>query len=120
MTPSKFNETVSKLLSTKLAAFNERDLNLATCVEVYQVIFGSLAEIFETTGAPLGNEAVNYVAQQYYDAVLINGKQELDPNVFTQRAKLENIATKELALLCVMFNGTEFVLPVVAEIKKRS
>lgn len=120
MMPSKFNETVSKLLTERLKTFNDKNLDLATCVEVYQVIFESLAEIFETTGAPLSNESVNYIAQQYYDAVLINGRQELDPNIFTQRAKLENIETKELALLGVMFNGTDFVMPVIEEIKKRS
>jgi hypothetical protein len=62
---------------------------------------------------------MNYLAQQYYDSIKINNKHELDPNIFTQRAKLENIKTKEVALLAVMMRGTDFIIPLVQEIKRR-
>jgi len=56
----------------------------------------------------------------YYDSVTINGNQDLDPHIFTQRAKLSNIETKELALLATMMNGTPFAAPFIGEIKRRS
>ena len=122
MKPGEFNETISRLLSAKLQPFvaEKRDLNLVTCIEIYTTIFDALVEVITGAEAPVTNEAVNYLAQQYYDGVLINDNQELDPDIFTQRAKLENIATRELALLAVMLFGTDFALPVLAEIKKRS
>lgn len=122
MKPGEFNEAISRLLEAKLKPFvtEQRDLNLLTCTEIYITIFEVLGEVITQSEAPVSNEAVNYLAQQYYDGILINGNQELDPNIFTQRAKLENIETRELALLAVMLWGTDFAKPVLAQIKQRS
>lgn len=120
MTVSKFNESITKLLEEKLKTYSDRSLNLVTCVEIFQEIFNTIVEIIENSEAPLSNESANYLAQQYYDSILINGTQELDPNIFTTRAKLENIQTKELALLAVMLKGADFSFPVLHEIKRRS
>lgn len=117
-----FNDVITKLLSEKLKRFSGtgRDLDLVSCTEIYSEIFSTLAEVFQNAQMPLTNESVNWIAQAYYDGVLINGRQELDPNIFTQRAKLENIQTKEIALLVTMLTGTDFVIPLVEEIKRRS
>ena len=116
------HDAVSKMLSQRLKKFSDENktLNVLTCTQIYSEIFESLSEIMKDSNTPLCNESVNYIAQQYYDAVLINGNQELNPNIFTQRAKLENIQTKEIALMAMMFRGTDFSLPLLAEIKRRS
>ena len=119
MKVSQFNDVVTKLLGEKLKKFSDKKLDLVVCVDIYQTIFDSLVEVFETSNTGLTNEAMNYLAQQYYDGVLINGREELDPNIFTQRATMANIETKELALLAVMLNGTDFAIPVIQEIKRR-
>lgn len=120
--PKAFHNTFSNLLSSKLKPLVNHNLtlNLATCLEVYTKIFDTLAEIIIEAQLPLSNESMNYIAQQYYDGILINGTQELDPEIFSPRARLELIETKELALMAVMLNGTDFSLPILAEIKKRS
>lgn len=120
MKPGQFNEVITRLLGEKLKRFNEKTLDLPTCVEIYQEIFNSLVDVFEQSGVGLTNESMNYLAQQYYDGVLVNGREELNPHIFTQRAKMEGIATKELALLAVMLNGTDFAIPIIQEIKRRS
>ena len=56
----------------------------------------------------------------YYDSVTINVDQELDPNIFTERACLSKINTKEIALMAMMFNHTPFATSFISEIKKRS
>lgn len=122
MKAQEVHQTISKLLEAKLQPLisEGRDLNLLTCVEFYTTIFETLVEVIQAAQLPLDNEAVNYLSQQYYDGIQINGNQELDPNIFTQRAQVENIPTKELALMAVILNGTDFALPILAEIKKRS
>lgn len=117
---SQFNEVITRLLGERLKEYHTKKLDLVVCVDIYQAIFGTLVEVFEAAGTGLSNESMNYLAQQYYDAVLINGREELDPNIFTQRAKMENIETKELALLAVMLNGTDFAIPLIQEVKRRS
>lgn len=117
---NKFNDAMTRLLQERLRPFQEKKLDLVTCVEIYQKIFDTLAETITAAAMPLGNEAVNYLAQQYYDAVVINQNESLDPNIFTQRSKLENIDTKQLALLAVMLSGTDFAVPIIHEVKKRS
>lgn len=117
---SKFNDAVSTLIGNKLKQFTDKPLDKPTCIAIYQQIFDTLIETFEQANAGVSNEAMNYLAQQYYDCVLINETQELDPNVFTERAKLDKIETKELALLAMMLNGTHMCIPLIHEIKKRS
>lgn len=120
--PGEIHRTVSKLIEARLQPLisEGRDLNLVTCIEFYTTIFETLVEVIQDAGLPVTNEGMNFLAQQYYDGVQINGGQELDPEIFTQRAKVENIETKELALLAVILNGTDFALPILEEIKKRS
>jgi len=122
MKTSQFNDAVSKLLTEKLKPLAQKKtkLDLVVCVEIYQYIFETLVEIFKSSNVALTNEAMNYLSQQYYDGILINNKHELDPNIFEKRAKLENISTKELALLAVALSGTDFSVPIINEIKKRS
>lgn len=119
MKVSQFNDVITKLLGEKLKQFGDKKLDLVICVDIYQTIFNTLVEVFEQAGTGITNEGMNYLAQQYYDAVLINGREELNPNIFTQRAKVELIETKELALLAVMLNGTDFAVPLIQEIKRR-
>jgi hypothetical protein len=120
MKVSQFNEVITKLLSERLKAYREKNLDLVVCVEIYQTIFDTLVEVFEKANSGLTNEAMNYLSQQYYDAVSVNNSgQGLDPDIFTQRAKLESIETKELALLAVMLNGTDFAIPLIQEVKRR-
>lgn len=117
---TSLHKTFSTLLESRLKQFQDREPNLVVCTDCYTIIFNSLVEVIEESKAPISNEGMNYLAQQYYDAVLINNRYELDPNIFTQRAKVENIATKELALLVMMLKGTDFVYPLIEEIKRRS
>ncbi len=120
MKVSQFNEAMTKLLTERLKPFKEKTLDLVVCTEIFTTIFDALVEVFESSNSGLTNEAMNYMAQQYYDSVLINGTEELNPNIFTQRAKIELIDTKELALMAVMFNGTDFAVPLIQEVKRRS
>lgn len=120
--PQDFHKAISTLLGAKLKPLTERkaDLNLVTCTEIYTTIFETLVEVVSEADIAITNEGVNYLAQQYYDGILINGTQELDPDIFSQRAKLENISTEELTLLAVMLQGTDFCVPIIREVKRRS
>lgn len=114
------HDSISKLLTERLSRRKGEKLTSQICSEIYQDIFFSLSEVVKESSIPLSNESVNFIAQMYYDAVTINGGQELDPSIFTQRANLKNIDTKELALMAMMFNKTPFSIPFIAEVKKRS
>ena len=114
------HESVSRLLTTKLSKYKNEKLNVATCMTIYQDIFETFVDVFQESRAEISNEAMNMICQMYYDAVTINGGQELDPNIFTQRASLSNIETKEVALMAMMFNKTPFAVPFISEVKRRS
>jgi len=122
--PAQFHQVFSQLLGQKLKRFEPKgdeklDLNLVTCVEIYTEIFNTCVEVITGAEMEVTNEGMNYLAQCYYDGILINGIQELDPDIFTQRAKVENMDTEELTLLAVLLSGTDFALDVLQEIKKR-
>jgi hypothetical protein len=116
-----FHDIFSKLLLEKLKPITQKNvsLDLASCVEIYTMVFNTLVDVFQASNVKLTNESVNYVAQCYYDGIVINDGHYLDPNIFTQRAKLENISSDELALLAVMLKGTGFIASIVLELKRR-
>ena len=119
---STFFESISRLLETKLQSLcsGDKPLDLLACTQIYTTIFDTVVQVFEESKIKITNESMNYVAQQFYDGVLVNGRYELDPNIFNQRAKLENIKTKELAFIATMFMNTDFAVSVIQEIRKRS
>lgn len=114
------HEAITKLLTDRLQKRLHEKLDRSTCTEIYQDIFFTLSEIVKEAETPLSNESVNLLAQMYYDSVTVNGNQELDPNIFSQRAKIENIPTNELALMATMMNGTPFAPIFISSIKRRS
>lgn len=114
------HEVMTQLLTNRLQKRVQQKLDPTTCSEIYQDIFFSLSEVVKQSGTPLSNESVNLLSQMYYDSVTVNGNQELDPNIFTQRASPDNIPTKELALLATMMNKTPFGDIFVHEVKRRS
>ena len=116
---SRFHVAIAQLLTAKLEEFKTSSLDDSMCIQIYTSIFNTLVELFKAAKAPIGNEAVNYIAQQYYDGILINDTHELNPNIFTPRAALENIPTKELAFMAVALAGTDFRIPILEAIKKR-
>lgn len=116
----QIHESLSKLLVNKLEPYKDEKLNSSTCISIYTDIFNCLVEVFQESQIPITNEAVNLLAQMYYDSVKINGKEELDPNIFDKRAKLENVTTKELAMLGTMFSNTPFAPIFIYEVKRRS
>jgi|GEM_PF-5309151 len=114
------HESVSKLLSLKLEKYKSEKLSSSTCTAIYQDIFETFVDLFQESKIEVSNEAMNMVCQMYYDAVTINGNQELDPNIFSQRASVKNVETKELGLLASLFSNTPFASPFIFEIKRRS
>jgi hypothetical protein len=116
----QIHDALSTLLSKKLSSYVDSKLDASTCTSIYRDVFDTLVSVFQESQVEISNEAVNLVAQMYYDSININGSQELDPNIFDKRAKLENVATKELAMLATMFRGTPFEPIFVYEVKKRS
>lgn len=114
------HDTITSLLSSRLQRRLQEKLDKSTCLEIYQDIFFTLSELVKESGTPLNNDSVNLLSQMYYDSVTINNNQELDPNIFTKRAQLADIPTKELALMATMMNGSPFAAIFISEIKRRS
>jgi len=115
-----FNDVFSLLLGERLSMFLDgRSLNKATCVEIYTVIFNCLTDVLKQSNVKLDNESANYIAQCYYGSLKINGKEELDPNIFEKKAKMENIPSKELALMAMLLNGTDFADDIIKFVKRR-
>ena len=117
---TQIHDSLSKLLSKKLEMYVDRKLDATTCTSIYRDIFECLVELFRESSVEVSNEAMNLVAQMYYDSVKINGRQDLDPNIFTQRASTQSVSTKELAMLATLFRGTPFSEIFVYAVKKRS
>ena len=114
------HEAVTPLLQRNLKKFEDgRSLTRAECLDIYTTIFNTFAEIVKPIEIPLTNDSLNYIAQQYYDGIQINGRQELDPDIFNKRVNLNDIPTPELKIVGTMLRGTDFLIPVVHALKSR-
>jgi len=117
---NRMQEAISNLLVNRMKLeFRDLSLNDDTCNRIYRTIFDTVVEVFVASNMKLSNEFVNYVAQQYYDAVAINGNNRLNPNIFTQRAKLDDINLTELRFMAIFFKDTDHIVPVIHELKRR-
>lgn len=120
----QIHDSLSVLLTKKLEKHSGSRLNVETCTSIYRDIFDCILEVFQESHTEVSNEGVNLLAQMYYDSISIKdnngGTQELDPNIFDKRAKLENLETKELAMMAVLFNGTPFAPLFIHAVKRRS
>lgn len=114
------HESISKLLTNNIQKYKSRSLNSQTCTMIYQDMFETICNLFQESKINISNEAVNLVCQMYYDSISINNNQSLDPNIFSQRASVKNLETKELSMLASFFTNTQFALPLIQEIKHRS
>ena len=119
-TKRNFNEVITKLLESRISKFSKAKLDKTTCLNMYVEIFKVFTEVLSQSQTGLSNESINYISQQYYDSIKINNTYELDPNIFEKRAKLHNIPTNEIGLLAVLLRDTDFVYPIIEELKKRS
>lgn len=112
------------LLDTKLLSYKDKALTSPLCTEIYNSIFETTIDVFKKASIAVDNETMNWICQMFYDNVTIgtpSGAGQLDPNIFTQRAKLENIKTQELAFVYVMFKDHLWLIEdIVKEIKKRN
>jgi hypothetical protein len=114
---------LTKLINDRLQGKLNGKLDRATCMEIYNDIFFSITEVLNESQAPLQNESANLLSQMYYDCVTLQtsaGPMGLDPTIFDKRASMDNIPTKELALLASMVSGSPFAIPIISEVKRRS
>lgn len=114
------HESINMLLTSKLEKYRSKKLDASICIQIYQDIFETFVDVFQESKVSIGNEAMNMICQMYYDSITINGNQELDPNIFSQRASAKNVETKDLALMGSLFSNTPFAIPFIAEVKRRS
>lgn len=119
---SSFNDVALAMIGDALAKHKGKQLNSDTCMMMYNDIFVALTEIFTRSSSRLSNEAVNYIAQMYYDSVSLNGTAAgLDPNIFSKRANLDNVTMHDLVLMRMLFKDVaEYVDPFILEIRRRS
>jgi hypothetical protein len=119
MKAAQINEAVSQAIVSILEQYKSQSLNKTNCTLIYQDIFNTLVELITSSNIELTDEGMNYLSQVYYDNVLINNKHRLNPDIFSKRAKQENIETKELVILCVLLAGTPQGLELARVIKNR-
>jgi hypothetical protein len=117
-----FNTSISRLMTERLQKYiMSTPPTIGLCIEVYQEIFNALGEVFEQSGVGLTNEAVNYIAQSYYDSIITGDGEDdrLNPHIFTQRASLKNIPTTDLGLMATMLKNTKLFHDIIYELKGR-
>lgn len=115
----KVSEAIADVIEAKLSRFNGSQLTKDVCTQIFLEVFEVMREVCERANVKIGNEAMNYLSQEYYLSLVINEAHELDPNIFSQLAKLENIPTVDIATMVVFMSGTPMAIPLITEIKKR-
>ena len=115
-----FSKMMEEMLNERLTIFKGKTLNRATLMELYATIFNLCSDIFIQSRVELSNEAVNMVAQLYYEDININHRQGVDEQIYTKQAKLENIPNHELVLMTKLWKDHPYGQLFVETLRKRS
>lgn len=115
-----FSNMMSEMLTERLTVFKGKTANRQTMMELYTTIFNLTADIFIQSKVELSNEAVNLIAQLYYEDCSINNRNEIDDTVYTKKAKLENIPNHELVIMTKLWKDHPYGQLFVETLKKRS
>jgi hypothetical protein len=119
-TERSFSKMMEMMLNERLTVFKGKTLNRGTLMELYTTIFNLVSDIFVQSKVQLSNEAVNLVAQLYYEDININHRQGVDEQIYTQRAKFENIPNHELVIMTKLWKDHPYGQLFVQVLKKRS
>jgi hypothetical protein len=114
-----FHDIFSDQLRLILGKYRDDRLNDSTCSLIYQDIYQQLLEVLKGSSLNVHQDTVNWLSQQYYDGIKINGNSSLNPNIFTKRPNLTDLPTKDLVVLLAMTQKTGFARDVAEELKKR-
>lgn len=120
LTERTFSHMMEDMLNERLTIFKGKQLNRATLMELYATIFNLTSDIFIQSRVELSNEAVNMIAQLYYEDININHKQGVDEQIYTQRAKFENIPNHELVIMTKLWKDHPYGQLFVDQLKRRS
>jgi len=115
-----FSNMMNEMLTERLSVFKGKTANRQTMMELYTTIFNLTADIFIQSKVELSNEAVNLIAQLYYEDCSINNKNEIDDTVYTKKAKLENIPNYELVIMTKLWKDHPYGQLFVETLKRRS
>jgi len=114
-----FHDIFSDQLRLILGKYRDDRLNDSTCSLIYQDIYQQLLEVLKGSSLNVHQDTVNWLSQQYYDGIKINGNSSLNPNIFRKRPNLTDLPTKDLVVLLAMTQKTGFARDVAEELKKR-
>lgn len=114
-----FHESFSELLKNNLLyTFKEKSITKDVCLGIYQEIFSLVTQTLMEGKIELSNEGANYVAQLYYESIRINNTCELDPSIFTQEAKVENLSKKDCLIIFALLRHSPLLpMEIVAQLK---
>lgn len=119
-TERTFSKMMEEMLNERLKIFKGKTLNRQTLMELYTTIFNLSSDIFIQSKVELSNEAVNMIAQLYYEDININHRQGVDEQIYTQKAKFENIPNHELVIMTKLWKDHPYGQVFVGALKKRS
>lgn len=119
MIEKSFSKMMEEMLNERLRIFKGKSFNKATLMELYTTIFNLCSDIFIQSKVELSNEAVNMVAQLYYEDININNKQGVDEQIYTQKAKFENIPNFELIIMTKLWQDHPYGQLFVTALKGR-
>lgn len=94
----QYQISIMQMINERIQAFVRKDLTAALHYEIYETIFNVVKEVMLNANAGVTNEFINFVAQHVYDNISLGGNNRLDPNIFSQRATVENLTKGEILL----------------------
>lgn len=116
---AEFQSSILTIINDRLQVLLKRDINSALFLEAYQIIFGAVSEVMQTANAGVSNDFVNFVSQHIYDCISIGGDQRMDPNIFTQRARIEDLSTGEILLAIPLMLSDVAAADLIRAVKGR-
>lgn len=109
-------EAFNVVVTNAIKIFEKETLNRHVYMEIYTAIYNAVYDLLVKGHFKLTNDAVNYIAQSYWDMLSINNSENGIPDdIFTKRITINDIPIEDVAKIFILFRGS----PLCIEAAKR-
>lgn len=99
-------DAICKVIAGSVEKFVNEHLTRDVAMRIYVEVFNKIREVFDESKLTITEDCMNWIAQSFYNAMKVNGRDELPGDIFTKKVNIRDLNAADLMMLIVIFRGS--------------